>query len=139
MIVFVFNFFNRIFIDWSMKLVRSAYLCHVFQYLSDIHIKEKKKKGKDKEIQIVNRKESMITLLSLFSRRFPTKFLLLTGIAEVRLIPRTYHCKTNYEIQHCLLQYTKAPGKSVPQLSNLSTKYISTTLFWYFTNIILSC
>ena len=93
----------------------------------------KERKGKDKEVQIVNKKENMITLLSLFSRRFPTKFLLLTGITEGQSMPRTYHCKTNYEMQHCLFQHTKAPGKSVPQLSNLSTKYISATLFLYFT------
>ena len=43
MIVFVFNFLSRIFIDWSMKLVRSAHLCHAFQYLSDIHIKKKER------------------------------------------------------------------------------------------------
>ena len=127
MIVFVFNFLSRIFIDWSMKLVRSAHLCHAFQYLSDIHIK-KKRKGKDKEIQIINRKEHIIALLSLFSRRFPTKFLLLTGIAELRLIPRIYHCKTSYQTQHCLFWYKKAPGRSVPQFSNL-TKCIPTTLF----------
>ena len=106
MILFVFNFY-RIFIDWGMKLVHSAHLCHVFQYLSDRHIKKKKERnGKDKEIQIVNKKENMITLLSLFSRRFPTEFLLLTRIAEGRLMPRNYHCETNYEIQHCLFQYT---------------------------------
>ena len=127
MILFVFNF-DRIFIDRGMKLVHSAHLCHVFQYLFDRHIK--KERGKDKEIQIFNKKENMF---------FTTKFLLFTGIAEGRFMPRTYHCKTNYEIQHCLFQYTTAPGKSVPELSNLSTKYISTTLFWYFTNIILSC
>ena len=52
MILFAFNFY-RMFIDWGMKLVHSAHLCHVFQYLYDRHIKKKKeRKGKDKEIQI---------------------------------------------------------------------------------------
>ena len=105
MIVFVFNFLSRIFIDWSMKVVRSAHLCHAFQYLSDIHVK--KRKGKNKEIQILNRKENMIALLSLFSRRFPTKFLLFTRIAEVRLVPRIYHCKAPAKrVQHFIQHHT---------------------------------
>ena len=85
-----------------MKLVAQLISVTFFSiYL--IYILKKERKGKDKdkdkEIQIVDRKETMITLLSLFSRRFPTKFILLTGIAEIRLIPRTDHCKTNYETQ----------------------------------------
>ena len=100
MILFVFNFY-RSSIDWGMKVVHSAHLCHLSQYLSDRHIEKKKdRKGKDKEIQIVNKKENMITLLSLFSRRFPTKFLLVTGIAEGRLIlePITVKQTTRYNI-----------------------------------------
>ena len=60
-----------------MKLVRSAHLCHVFKYSSDTHIK--KKKGKDKEIQIVNRKENMITLLSCFPGIFQLNIYSLRG------------------------------------------------------------
>ena len=133
MILFVFNFCGM-FIDWDMKLVHSVHLCHVFQYLSDRHIKKKKmEKQRDTNSQQERKYDNIAKFVF---RRFPIKFLLLTGIAEDDscLEPITVKRTTRYSI---VWSSTQRPRVKVYR--SYRTYQPNTFQLRYFGILFLSC